>query len=33
MDESVADIVSDFELNNRWIIENCNELRKLYNNQ
>jgi len=31
--ESATDFLSDFQRNNRWIIENYNNLKKQYNNQ
>ena len=31
--ESATDFPSDFQRNNRWIIENYNNLKKAYNNQ
>ena len=30
---SATDVLSDFQRNNRWIIENCDNLKKQYNNQ
>jgi hypothetical protein len=33
MVESATDISSDFQRNNRWIIENYNNLKNQYNNQ
>ncbi len=31
--ESATDFLSDFQRNNRWIIENYNNLKKAYNNK
>jgi len=33
MIESEADVLSDFEANNRWISENYDQLKKQYDNQ
>ncbi len=33
MTESETDVLGAFEANNRWIIENFEELKKQYNNQ
>jgi hypothetical protein len=33
MEESAADVSSEFPRNNQWITENYNNLKKQYNNQ
>jgi hypothetical protein len=33
MEESVADVLSEFQRNNRWIIDNYCNLKKQYNNR
>ena len=33
MVESATDVLSDFQRNNRWIIENYDNLKKQFNNQ